>query len=183
MAQKRNVKLFFSALNIIIIILLIWSLINYKVLNEEVGELVQVGGLIVLVLIIIIFEGAPVFVGPGMGVGAVLAMGVFDPKLILLIFLISAVVGNIIYFSLGYIFGKKVLDYFDEKDVKRYKELFKKYGKAAMIVMAVSPMPYLPSLAGVFRVKSPIMITEVLLLRLIRHVVVFSMYYYAILLI
>jgi len=47
-----------------------------------------------------------------------------------------------------------------------------------MIIMAVSPIPYLPTLAGVFRMTSPILITKVLVVRMIRHVVVFLFWFY-----
>ncbi|KKK55012.1 hypothetical protein LCGC14_3078880, partial [marine sediment metagenome] len=71
-----------------------------------------------------------------------------------------------------------IFKYFDKKNVKKYEKFFKKYGQSAMIIMAVSPIPYLPTLAGVFRMTSPILITKVLVVRMIRHVVVFLFWFY-----
>ena len=128
MIKKKKVKLFLWTLNFLVIFLLIWSLVNYQFLNQSVGTLVQIWGLIAMVLFIIILEGAPVFVGPGMGVAAVLAMGVHNPWLVLVLFLSSALIGNIFYFYLGHNYGRRMLKYFD-KEVKKYCYMWKDGGQ------------------------------------------------------
>ena len=177
MNKKRVVKFSVWLLNILTILLLIWSLINYKLLNQEVSQFVQVWGLLAMIFLVILLEGAPIFVGSGLVVASVLAMDI-NPWLILFLFLFFALVGNILYFYLGYFSGKRILKYFGKKNVKKYKELFKKRGPSAMIIMAISPIPYLPTLAGVFRMTSPILITKVLAVRMIRHMVVFLFWFY-----
>ena len=167
-------------LNILVILLLIWSLINYKLLNQEVSQFVQVWGLLAIIFLVILLEGAPIFVGSGLVVASVLAMNIINPWLILFLFLFFALVGNILYFYLGYFSGKRIFKYFKKKNVKKYEELFKKYVFTAMIITAVSPIPYLPTLAGIFRMTSPILITKVLVIRMIRHVVVFLFWFYII---
>lgn len=177
MNKKKWIRFSIALLNVLVILILIWSLINYQFLNKEVSHLVQIWGLFAMILFIIILEGAPVFVGPSVVVAAALATGTFDTKLILFLFLVSAFVGNIIYYYLGYFSGEKILKYFKKKDVKNYKNIFKKYGRVAMITMAISPIPYLPTIAGVFRLKSFYRISEILVLRMIRHVIVFTFWY------
>lgn len=178
MNKKKWVRFSVALLNLFVILLLIWSLINYQFLNKEVSNLVQVWGLFAMILFIIILEGAPVFVGPSVVVAAALATGTFDTKLILILFMGSAFIGNIIYYYLGYFSGEKILKYFKKKDVKNFKKIFKKYGRVAMITMAISPIPYLPTIAGVFRLKSFRVISEILVLRMIRHGVVFTIWYF-----
>lgn len=178
MDKKRVIKFLVWLLNILVILLLVWSLINYKVFNQEITQFVQVGGLLAMVFLVILLEGAPVFVGSGLIVASLLAMNIINPWLILFLFLFFALVGNILYFYLGYFSGKRIFKYFDKKNVKKYEKFFKKYGQSAMIIMAVSPIPYLPTLAGVFRMTSPILITKVLVVRMIRHVVVFLFWFY-----
>lgn len=178
MEKKKVVRFSLAILNFLVIFLLIWSLVNYTFLHKEVSQFIQVGGLLVMIFFVILLEGAPVFMGSGLVVATVLAMGTENSGFILLLFLVSALIGNVIYFYLGYFSGKKILKYFDKKDVKRYERLFKKYGRAAMFIMAVSPIPYLPTLAGVFRMTSPILIAEVLVVRMIRHVIVFLFWFY-----
>ena len=180
MDKKKLVHLLVWLLNILVIFLLIWSLINYKLLNQEVSQFVQVWGLLAIIFFVILLEGAPVFVGSGLVVASVLAMNIINPWLILFLFLFFALVGNILYFYLGYFSGKRIFKYFKKKNVKKYEELFKKYGFTAMIITAVSPIPYLPTLAGIFRMTSPILITKVLVIRMIRHVVVFLFWFYII---
>ena len=134
--------------------------------------------ILAMIFLVILLEGAPVIIGSGLVVASVLAIGTENPGFILLLFLVSALVGNIIYFYLGYFSGKGILKYFDKKDVKKYKKLFKKYGFATMIFTAVSPIPYLPTLAGVFKMTSPVLITEVLVIRMLRHTAVFLFWFY-----
>ncbi len=173
MDKKKLIKGILWLVNIIVILLLVWSLVNYKFLENEVVGAVQVGGLIAMVLIVFILEGAPVFVGGSVAVASLMAMGGFNIWLLLSLFLLSAILGNFFYYYLGYFSGKKILRYFDKKDVKKYEDLFKKYGLWAMVIMAVSPIPYLPTIAGVFRMSPRHMFIETLIVRLIRHLVVF----------
>ena len=173
MDKKKVMKYSIWILNLLIVFALIWSLVNYKILDQEVTRLVMVGGLSAMILFVIFLEGAPVFLGSSIVVATILTMNVFNPWLILLLFLSSAIVGNIFYYYLGYFSGKKILKYFPKTDVKKYKELFKKYGRHAMLIMAVAPIPYLPTLAGVFRMNSKQQILETLIVRMIRHTVVF----------
>ena len=69
------------------------------------------------------------------------------------------------------------MKYFDKKNVRKYKDLFKKYGRSAMIIMAISPIPYLPTLAGVFRMSPKYFFLETLSVRIIRHIVVFLFWF------
>ena len=147
MNKKEMVRLSIWLLNLFVILLLIWSLINYEILDNEVTKFVQFGGLFAMIFIVVFLEGAPVFVGPSVAVATVLAIGVFNPMSVLTIFLGSALLGNILYYFLGYFSGKRILKYFKAEDVKKYKKFFKKYGGITLMTMAVSPVPYLPTLA------------------------------------
>ncbi len=175
--NKNVIKYSVWVLNLLIVFALIWSLINYKILDQEVTKIVMISGLLAMILFVIFLEGAPVFVGSSIAVATILAMNAFNPWLILLLFLSSAIVGNIFYFYLGYFSGEKILKYFPKTDVKRYKNLFKKYGRHAMLIMAISPIPYLPTLAGIFKMNSKQQILETLIIRMIRHSVVFFVWF------
>ena len=178
MDKKKVVRYSIWILNLLIVFTLIWSIINYKILDQEVTRLVITGGLVAMIFFVIFLEGAPVFLGPSVVVAAILTMNAFNPWFILFLFLSSAIIGNILYFYLGYFSGEKILKYFPKKDVKKYKNLFKKYGRFAMLIMAISPIPYLPTLAGVFRMNSKQQILETLIVRMIRHTVVFFFWFF-----
>ena len=79
--MNKRKMVFFSVglLNVLVIFILIWSLINYQVLNQEVSRMVQVGGLLSMISFIILLEGAPVFLGPSVVVAAMLAINAFNP--------------------------------------------------------------------------------------------------------
>ncbi len=180
MDKKKVMKFLIQALNILIVCALIWSVLNYKILDQEVTRLIMTSGLIALAFFVIILEGAPVFIGPSVGVVAVLIMNVFNPFFIFLLFLLFAIIGNILYFYLGYLSGEKIMKYFGKKDVREYKDLFKKYGRFTMLIMAVSPIPYLPTLAGVFKMSQKYFFLGILPIRLVRHTVVFLFWFFII---
>jgi len=46
-----------------------------------------------------------------------------------------------------------------------------------MLIMAISPIPYLPTLAGIFKMNSKQQILETLIIRMIRHSVVFFVWF------
>jgi membrane-associated protein len=177
MDAKRLIKTIAWGFSIVVVVLLVWSLLNYKVLENSVTGFIQVWGLIALVLIVVILEGAPIFVGGGIAAGASLAMGA-NPWLVLTLFIISAIIGNVLYYYLGYFSGRKVLKYFNREDVARYEKLFEKHGRVAMFIMAVFPIPYLPTLGGVFKLTPLFMFTEVLAVRIVRHSAVFIFWYF-----
>ncbi len=178
MNKKRVIRVSVWLLNLFVLFLLVWSLINYKILDHEVTQFIQFGGLFAMVFLVIFLEGAPVFVGPSVAVASILAMNIFNPGLVLGLFLGSALLGNIIYYYLGYFFGERALNYFKAKDVRKYEGLFKKYGGITMVTMAISPVPYLPTLAGIFRMKSISLISKILILRAIRHILVFFVWFF-----
>ena len=176
MDVKRLVHVIGWVFNIGVILLLAWSFFSYKVLENSLTGFVQAGGFIALVLVVTLLEGAPILVGSSVAVAAMLAMGA-DPQTVFVLFIVSAIIGNIIYYYLGYFSGRNVLRYFNKKDVDRYERLFKKYGRLAMFIMAISPIPYFPTLAGSFKMSPFYMFTEVLCVRLIRHTIVFFFWY------
>lgn len=177
MNKKKVIRFSIWALNLLIVFVLIWSIINYKILGQEVTRLVITGGLIAMIFFVIILEGAPVFIGSSVVVAAILTMNVFNPWSIFLLFILSAIIGNILYFYLGYFSGEKIMKYLDKKNVREYKDLFKKYGRFAMLIMAISPIPYLPTLAGIFRMSPKYFFLETLSVRIIRHTVVFLFWF------
>ena len=149
---KNQIKTILWLINILTILLLIYSIVNYSFLEQEVTQAIQLGGLIALIFIVIILEGAPVFIGSSVAVAALLATKA-NPWPILTIFLLSAIIGNILYYYLGYFLGKKTFSYFSKKDIVKNIALFQKHGFKAMFIMAITPLPYLPTIAGVFKMS------------------------------
>lgn len=179
MLTKRVVKFSFIFLNLLMVFLLVYSLINYKILSNEVGELVKVGGLIVMCLFVLILEGAPVALGGSVAVAAILTLDIFNPVLVLSLFLICAVFAGIGYYWIGAHYGRKILKYFDKDSIEKYEKFFRKYGSLSMILMAITPIPYLPTIGGVFGMKY-LSLFIVFFVRILRHIVVFFIWYWII---
>jgi membrane protein YqaA with SNARE-associated domain len=177
MNKKRIVKGVFWAFNFLVIILFIYTLINYSILEKELSIAAQIGGAGLVAALVFILEGAPVFVGPSVAIASLLAMGE-DPIFVLAIFLVFSTLGAIVYYYLGYFLGERVFVYFEKEDVKKYRELFKKYGMAAMLITAVTPIPYLPTVAGAFKMGAKEMFFLTTLLRIARHIIVFLFWFY-----
>jgi membrane protein YqaA with SNARE-associated domain len=176
MNKKTIVKIIIWTLNILTILLLVYSLINYKFLENEITTAVQIGGVVTVAILVFILEGAPVFVGSSVAVASLIAAKT-NPWLLLIVFIVFAILGNFVYYYLGYLFGKKTLRYFDEANIKKYEKIFKKYGMLSMLVMAVSPVPYLPTIAGAFKMSKKDMFLTTMTLRMIRHTIVFFFWY------
>jgi membrane protein YqaA with SNARE-associated domain len=175
--EKRTVKALLWILNILVILLLVYSLVNYKFLEKELVLAAQIGGLGVVAILIFFLEGAPLFVGPSVAVAAILATGT-NPWWVLAVFLISAILGSIAYYYIGHILGEKALRYFEKRDIKKYRELFAKYGTSAMVLTAMAPIPYLPTIAGVFKMSKKDMFIKTMGVRLLRHIVVFLFWFF-----
>ncbi|MAG39370.1 hypothetical protein CMI41_00165 [Candidatus Pacearchaeota archaeon] len=175
--EKRTIKALLWVLNILVILLLIYSIVNYKFLEKELVLAAQIGGLGVVAILIFFLEGAPLFVGPSVAVASILATGT-NPLWVLVVFLISAILGSIAYYYLGYSLGEKTLKYFEKEDIKKYRKLFSKYGTSAMVLTAVAPIPYLPTIAGAFRMSKKDMFIKTMGARLLRHIVVFLFWFF-----
>lgn len=173
MNKTKAVHHVLTFLNFLVIAVFIWSLINYKVLDATINKWAVAGGLVFLIIFIIFLEGAPIVAGPTIAVAAFLTIGEYTPLFIYLVFILSGVVGNFIWFYLGVFSGHKLLKYFDPKVISRYEKLFKKYGWWTMVITAVTPIPYLPTLAGIFDMKWKHMFIGVMGVRIIRHTIVF----------
>jgi len=178
MIKKELVKRGFIFVNLVMVLLLIVSLINYQYFDKEINELIKFGGLSAMIFLVFILEGAPVLIGGSVAVASMMALEVFSPWFLLAMFLVSAFFGNLFYYFLGVFAGRKVLSYFDKKDIKKYEEFFKQYGHLSLLIMAVTPIPYLPTLAGVFKNAKPFYLIGIMIIRLIRHSVVFFVWYY-----
>lgn len=176
MNKKRLIRVVGWSLNIVVVLLLVWSIVNYRVLEQDITRAIQVGGIFVAAILIFVLEGAPVFIGPSVTVVALLVIGI-NPLLVLFLLLGFAILGDIAYYYLGRKSEYRVERFIEKEDMNRYRRLFKKYGKAAMYIMAITPLPYLPTIAGIFKMPPSYFFTKVMGVRMLRHIVVFLFWF------
>jgi len=83
-----------------------------------------------------------------------LAAGLIKLNLLICFILIAiaSILSSLLFYSLGYIKGEKfALCFVKEESYEKYNEMFKRKGKFALSIAALTPVPYLPIIPGVFK--------------------------------
>tara|TARA_Y100000296_G_C5082100_1_gene210483 strand:- start:315 stop:575 length:261 start_codon:yes stop_codon:yes gene_type:complete len=81
-------------------------------------------------------------------------------------------------YFLGYVRGKGiVLLFIDEEHYKEYLDLFKNKGKFAMTISALTPIPYLPILAGTLKMHFYDFLLYGIVMRTLRFAVVAYLFF------
>jgi membrane protein YqaA with SNARE-associated domain len=173
MNKKRVVKYIGITIALVVIIAFIYSIVNYNTIKQEVTGAVETGGLIVYFVFAFILESIPNIIGLEPVVLTALIAG-FKIRYIYILALIAVVFSNLFSFFIGYKASNYAKGFIDKKNIKKYDELWHKYGKITMIITAVSPVPYIPAIAGIFKMKPSYFAFVIMPFRLIRHAVVFT---------
>lgn len=168
----RNFKIITFVLALIFLILFIYAIVNYKILrqsiSEEVSEYVDEYGYYAIFILVVLFEISPQPLVSGIiPLATGLTLGMSDYYL-----LITSAIGVVVSSLLGYFIGKRwgidvSIKLIGKKDYQRYLELAKKYGNIAIAIAALTPVPYLPVLAGAFKMKLNDFITYGIFFRII----------------
>ena len=176
--MHKKLKLATSIIAILVLIFFLYGLVNYRILDKQISERVEsyVGkyGYSAVFVLSFILEFSP---QPFIGAVGTLASGlVFGLNFYYLLILVMAAgtLSAITAYSIGKIYGKRfVIRLFGRKNYEKYNLLFRKYGKLAISMAALTPIPYFPIIAGVFKMKAADFAIYALFVRLI-HFVVFS---------
>ncbi|MBT4166350.1 hypothetical protein HOE04_04900 [archaeon] len=165
-------------LGLTILALFIYTIINFGFLQNQLeaglkNQILQYG-YISIFLISFLLEGLPQpFVSAIFPFITGVVLGL-DFKLLLLITIAGAILSGFIAYAIGIIYGKKIaIKIAGEENYQTYHNLFKKYGKLGMTIIALTPLPYFPILAGVFKMNLGDFIRFAVLPRII-HFLVFA---------
>ena len=143
-------------LGLIVLALFIYTLINFGLLQNqlEAGLENQIlkYGYISIFIISFLLEGLPQpFVSAIFPFITGVVLGL-DFKLLLLVTISGAIISGFFAYTIGLIYGKKLaIKITGEENFQTYHDLFKRYGKLGMTIIALTPLPYFPILAGVFK--------------------------------
>jgi undecaprenyl-diphosphatase len=154
--MPRKTRLIFGIIGILLMILLIYSVVNYgilhKTINDEVNFYIQKYGLIAVFILVFLLEISPQpFVSGLVPLASGMAVGIPDHS-ILVIAVTSVVVASFSAYTFGYIYGEYVTSRLISKEkYDEYVDLVKKHGNFALAVIAFTPIPYFPSLVGAFK--------------------------------
>jgi len=152
--MKRGVvKIIYVGIGLFFVMAFILSLIFREQLTVLIDGSLRTYGLVILFLASGILEGFPQYVAPQLLAfnAALLNFGFIET--ILALYLGSAV-GSIIGFEIGFRFKESVSKAFlQEKNAKKLRKWFKKWGGWVVFVTAISPLPYIPMFFGILHVK------------------------------
>jgi len=154
----KKIKILSSIFALIILILFIFSLINYSVLSNQVDESlnnqVEKYGYIGVFILAFILEISP---QPFASALVPYANGIIfglDFKLLLAITILAVILSSLTAYWIGLKYGKRVaIKFTGEETYQKYHNIFKKYGKPGMAILALTPIPYFPILAGLFKMN------------------------------
>lgn len=159
---------------IFFIALLIYSLVNYKIFNKQINEKIEYFidkyGFISVFITAFLLEISPQpFVSGLAPMASGLVFGM-DYNILLIVVCSAVILSSLFAYFLGLIYGEKIaLEFLDIKTYKKYIKLFKKYGNAMMSIIAFTPLPYFPVLAGVFKMKIADFVVYALFFRILYY--------------
>jgi len=145
-------------LGLAILALFIYALINFGLLQNQLETSLENQilkyGYISIFIIAILLEGLPQpFVSAIFPFITGVVLGL-DFKLLLLITIAGAILSGFVAYAIGIIYGKKIaIKIAGKENYQTYHDLFKRYGKLGMTIIALTPLPYFPILAGVFKMN------------------------------
>lgn len=100
-------------------------------------------------------------------------IGGINPYYLTLNVILASTLAGIAAYYLGITHSEAMLhSVMSEKRAKKAIEYFKKYGKWGMAILALSPIPYLPILAGIFKMKIKDFAIYALLMRAIHFIII-----------
>ena len=176
--MHKKIKIATSIIGILVIILFLYGLVNYRILDKQISERVEFyvgkyGYYSVFVFSFILEISPQPFIGAVGTVASGLVFGLNFYYLLILV-IVAGTLSAITAYAIGRLYGKRiVIKLFGRKNYEKYSLLFKKYGKLAISLAALTPIPYFPVIAGVFKMKAVDFAVYALFVRVI-HFVVFS---------
>ena len=179
MNKKRLVKVSLNVITIIFIILLIYTAINFKTIKSQISDYMAVGGYFFLFVICFIFESIPTLIGPNYFLFIAELLD-FDFYTVLAILILSTTLSGILSYYLGLRARKYVELWIDNDKLKEYDDFVHHHGKWALPLLVISPIPYLPAIMGIFKVKFSFFLFVLTLLRELKYVLFAYMFYYGI---
>ncbi|MAH03237.1 hypothetical protein CMI39_00425 [Candidatus Pacearchaeota archaeon] len=177
MDKKNLIKIFTIIAFLIILIFFIITLINYKTIKTEVSSGVQKYGYFGIGITSLILESLPQPIGADITLisGGLIGLNIF---FVFLVVILSSGFSGILMYFLGYVRGKGiVLLFIDEEHYKEYLDLFKNKGKFAMTISALTPIPYLPILAGTLKMHFYDFLLYGIVMRTLRFAVVAYLFF------
>lgn len=145
---KQGIRVFDAILILFFLAIAVLAIYNKVYLEEFVLQELQNSGLVTLGFINFILELIPQLVAPVAMVFSALALG-FNPHLVIIVGITGSFLGSIAGYQVGKKYGFNVLNYlFEDVQIQKAVDFMNKYGKIAVFLAAISPLPYVPMIIG-----------------------------------
>lgn len=168
--MKKKVISVINALILIFALLLsVVLIVQYFINSAAISTLAMKSGYIGILLFSFLLEISFQLIGPDifLATGVIIKM---DMLYLMLSIIIGSILAGLIAYHLGIVYGISVLKLtLKEKNVTKSIELFEKYGKVGLTILALTPLPYYPILGGIFKLPLIDFVTYALLPRAIRY--------------
>lgn len=174
MLSQRTLSKIFSFFNILILILaLIFSgYLGVVYFSDEfqLGSVAIEGGYLGIFVFTTLLELSIQFIGPDvlLAAGMLAKLNLFY---IIIMLTLGSWLGGLVGYYMGLTSGDLLVSIFISK--KRFRkglDVFKKYGNIGMAILALTPLPYFPIIAGIFKMKFKNFLIYALLARTLRWI-------------
>jgi len=172
MGLKKILKIISSIMFILMLVVFFYTLFNYQELRGSISESLQKNSFYGIAVITFLLEVFPQVIGGDLPLltGGLIGLNIFW---VFVIVSIASSVAGMLQYSIGFFFGKKIsLLYMDEISYNKYRLLFNRKGKFALTLTALTPVPYIPAIAGVFKMHPYDFLLYGVLMRVIRFAAV-----------
>jgi len=157
--ELKKVKIISWIIGLIILILFIYVIINYTVLKNQLSEnleqQIETYGYVAVLIFTFLLEISPQPFVSGLvpfATGVIFGLNI---KILFIYTIIGVFLSSFTAYFLGIKFGEKiVIMIVGKKNYKKIHGFFIKYGKPGMLLLALTPIPYFPILAGIFKMNT-----------------------------
>ena len=174
MLNQNQLSKLFSFFNISILILaLIFSGylgVAYFSAESQLGDVAIEGGYLGIFVFTTLLELSIQFIGPDV----LLAAGIIanlNLYYITIMLILGSWLGGFVGYYMGLTSGDFLASMFtSKKRFRRGLDVFEKYGNIGMAILALTPLPYFPIIAGIFKMKFKNFLIYALLARTLRWI-------------
>jgi len=172
MKFKTLIQLLGWIVFILTVFLFVYSLINYSALEKELSGKVREGGYIIIFVFSFLLEGLPQILSPDIVLiaGALVKLNM---AVVFIVIIVSCTLSSLFFYFIGYTGSRRIaLNFVDENAYYGFIKLSKKWGKFALAIAALTPVPYLPIIPGMMKMRFSDFLVFGIAMRIIKYGVI-----------
>lgn len=187
MSRRRSLKISASAFSIVILLGILF-LVGVTIFDKEkVAHFLTTSiaryGIVSLFFINFLLDFIPQLMTPYSTLVSFLFVG-FNPQFVIWFTITGALAGSMLGFEVGRKYGEEVVeDFVKKKTITKITRFMNNYGgKVALLIAAISPLPYIPMIVGSLNMTRKNFIVYGLLVRFFGLLIVGYAFYFKVML-